>query len=222
MEEHIVEILEVEPLTHNVRRFRLEKPEGYTFVPGQATEVAIDDPKWREEKRPFTFTSLNQWPDLEFTIKIYDDHDGVTNALGKLKAGDRLVIHDVWGAISYQGPGTFIAGGAGITPFIAIFRDRNQQNALKGCSLFFSNQTDKDIILENELDGYFGDGFRKIITGQDDTRFEQAYIDAAYIRENIRDFNQHFYICGPDEFVKDITAILEESGANTNALVFEK
>src|SRR3546814_13184219 len=96
LEEHIVKILSVEPVTHNVKRFRVEKPSGYTFIPGQATEVAIDDPRWREEKRPFTFTSLNEWPDLEFTIKIYDDHEGVTNELGNLQAGDGLVLHDVW------------------------------------------------------------------------------------------------------------------------------
>ena len=74
------------------------------------------------EKRPFTFTSLPGDDHLEFTIKCYTDHDGVTNQLGQLKAGDELLLHDIWGAIHYTNEGTFIAGGAGITPFIAIFR----------------------------------------------------------------------------------------------------
>ncbi|MEI9944770.1 MAG: hypothetical protein WDN26_11175 [Chitinophagaceae bacterium] len=34
MEEHIVRILSVEPVTHNVRRFKVEKPANYTFIPG--------------------------------------------------------------------------------------------------------------------------------------------------------------------------------------------
>jgi ferredoxin-NADP reductase len=51
---------------------------------------------------------------LEFIIKIYDSNDGVTRELGKLKQGDELLIHDVWGAIEYKGEGVFIAGGAGI------------------------------------------------------------------------------------------------------------
>ncbi|HEY9559699.1 MAG TPA: FAD-binding oxidoreductase [Anseongella sp.] len=222
LEEHIVKILSVEPVTHNVKRFRVEKPSGYTFIPGQATEVAIDDPRWREEKRPFTFTSLNEWPDLEFTIKIYDDHEGVTNELGNLQAGDRLVLHDVWGAIAYNGPGTFLAGGAGITPFIAIFRDLHKQSALNGCSLYFSNRTDQDIILKEELEGYLGDDFHKIITGDEATSYEKAFLDAQYIRDHIRNFDQHFYICGPDEFVQDLSKILEECGASSDAVVFEK
>jgi predicted ferric reductase len=41
----------------------------------------------------------------------------------KLKHGDELIIRDVWGAIEYKGEGVFIAGGAGVTPFIAILHD---------------------------------------------------------------------------------------------------
>ncbi len=38
---HIVEILDVEQSPHDVKKFTLEKPDGYTFQLGQATEVAI-------------------------------------------------------------------------------------------------------------------------------------------------------------------------------------
>ncbi|MEO8414268.1 MAG: flavodoxin reductase, partial [Ginsengibacter sp.] len=75
-----------------------------------------------EEKRPFTFTSLNENPYLEFTIKRYEDHHGITDKMHQLMPGDELIISDVWGAIEYKGPGYFIAGGAGITPFISILR----------------------------------------------------------------------------------------------------
>src|SRR5206468_5768410 len=120
--EQAVKIISIKPVTHNVNQIRVEKPAGYQFVPGQATEVSINKDKWREEKRPFTFTGLNEDPYLEFTIKSYKDHQGVTNEIGLLKTGDELIVRDVWGAIHYQGEGYFIAGGAGITPFIAILR----------------------------------------------------------------------------------------------------
>jgi len=41
-EEHIVRITNIESVTHDVRRYQVEKPQGYTFKPGQATEVAIN------------------------------------------------------------------------------------------------------------------------------------------------------------------------------------
>src|SRR5688572_6994969 len=149
--EHIIKIKAIEQVTHDVKRFQCKKPEGYSFAPGQATEVSIKKKGWEEERRPFTFTSLNEFPDLEFTIKIYSDHPGVTNELNTLQTGDELIIGDVWGAIEYKGLGYFIAGGAGITPFIAILRQLKKENKLEGNKLFFSNKTNQDIILEKEL-----------------------------------------------------------------------
>src|SRR5689334_8705366 len=122
MESHVVKVKDVRKVTHDVLGIKVEKPAGYNFVPGQATEVAINDPQWVNEKRPFTFTNLPEEDHLEFTIKTYPQHKGVTNRLLGLKAGDELVLHDVWGAIHYKGKGLFIAGGAGVTPFISIFR----------------------------------------------------------------------------------------------------
>jgi ferredoxin-NADP reductase len=91
--------------------------------------VSINTPNLKT-KRPFTFTSLNDNDYLEFIIKIYDSNDGVTRELGKLKQGDELLIHDVWGAIEYKGEGVFIAGGAGVTPFIAILRQLQAENKI--------------------------------------------------------------------------------------------
>ena len=57
--KNIVKLLEIKAVTHDVKCFRMEKPEGYSFTPGQATDVAINKPGYEEEKRPFTFTALN-------------------------------------------------------------------------------------------------------------------------------------------------------------------
>src|ERR1700755_536056 len=149
MEEYRTRIIETKAVAANVKSFRLEKPAGYQFVPGQATDVSINKDGWREEKRPFTFTSLNSDPFLEFTIKRYPDHHGVTDQLHQLNPGDEIIVHDVWGAISYKGPGYFIAGGAGITPFLAILRQLYKNGKIEDKILFFSNKTDEDINLTN-------------------------------------------------------------------------
>ena len=150
---HKVRVLETEHVTYNVRRFTFEKPQGYEFTPGQATDVAIDRDGWREEKRPFTFTGLAGWDHLEFTIKIYPEHEGVTKELGLLQAGDTLLIGDPWGTIEYKGKGTFIAGGAGVTPFIAILRDLAEKKDIGGHRLIFSNKSEADIILRRSMGG---------------------------------------------------------------------
>ena len=222
MEDHIVKVLKVENVTHNVRRFTVEKPDGYSFTPGQATEVSINKESIKNERRPFTFTSLNEWPNLEFTTKIYTDHHGLTEALGKVKEGDELIIHDVWGAINYKGPGVFIAGGAGVTPFIAIFRELQKDNKLEGNRLIFSNKTEKDIILKDEFSKMLGKKFYNTLTQEKNEKYDHRKIDKTFLQDKIKDFTQNFYVCGPDQFVKDITAALEGLGAKSDSVVFEK
>jgi len=222
MDHAIVKILSIEPVTHNVKRFTVEKPKDYSFNPGQATEVSINSPELKEERRPFTFTCLPEDDHLEFTIKIYTDHDGVTNALGKLKAGDELIVRDVWGAIEYKGPGIFLAGGAGVTPFIAIFRHLHKQGKAKANKLIFSNKTSKDIILKDEFENILGENFINILSDEKEGIYEHGRIDEVYLKKKIDNFQQHFYICGPDAFVKDISDALTKLGADVDRVVFEK
>ncbi len=221
MEEHLVPILSIEAVTHDVNRYRVEKPHDYHFTPGQATEVAINKDGCREEKRPFTFTSLNEEEELEFTIKSYISHQGVTAQLATLEAGDELLLHDIWGAIKYKGPGVFIAGGAGITPFIAIFRQLEKQGKIKGNSLIFSNKTKEDIILEDYWKRLLGDNFIPVLTRENPTG-EKQRIDKSFLQKHISNFDQHFYICGPEKMIEDLQKALEELGAKTDQLVFEE
>ena len=218
----IVKIISIEPVTHNVKKFTLEKPKDYSFNPGQATEVSINTTELKEERRPFTFTCLPEDDHLEFTIKIYTDHDGVTNALGNLKPGDELIVRDVWGAIEYKGEGVFIAGGAGVTPFIAIFRHLHKQGKVGSNKLIFSNKTSKDIILKEEFGKILGENFINILTDEKSDKYEYGRINEDYLKKNISNFQQHFYICGPDAFVKDISEALTKLGADVDRVVFEK
>ena len=188
----------------------MEKPAGYKYIPGQATEVAVNNSQWINERRPFTFTSLNEWDHLEFTIKIYSDHDGVTNQLGQLKPGDEILLHDVWGAIQYKGAGVFIAGGAGVTPFIAIFRQLQHENELDGNILLFSNKTHRDIILKDEFSAMLGSKFINTLTQENMPGYDYHKIDEEYLKKKINNFDQQFYICGPDKMVNDIHEILKK------------
>jgi ferredoxin-NADP reductase len=222
MEEHVVKILSTEYLIHNVKRIKVEKPKGYTFVPGQATKVSINKPGWKNKSRPFSFTSLNEWPDLEFTIKIYRDHEGVTEQLERLQEGDELIIHEPWGVISYKGPGVFIAGGAGITPFVAILRQLKEDHQLEGNSLIFSNMTSADVILWDELNEILAKDLHIVLTRENVIGFHDLRISENYLIDTIRNFSQHFYICGPEQFVKDMEAMLIRLGAKADTIVFEK
>ncbi len=215
-------ILAAEPVTHDVRRFVIEKPDGYSFRPGQATELCIDDDDWRDEKRPLTFTSLNDNPHLEFTVKIYEDHDGVTAQLGRLGVGDRLEIGEAWGAITYRGPGTFIAGGAGVTPFIAILRQLEKDDGLDGNRLLFSNRTAADIILHGEFTRMLGDNAVYTLTREKGEHpYHAGRIDGDFLQRQKVDFDRPVYLCGPPEMMTDLSEVLKRHGVDPDKLVIE-
>jgi len=221
MEEHIVKILSIDQVTNDVKRFRVEKPEGYSFVPGQATEVSVNRPELKNEKRPFTFTCLTREPYLEFTIKIYPSHNGVTNELGKLKPGAELIIRDVWGAISYKGKGVFIAGGAGITPFISIFRDLNSKNEVSGNRLIFANKKKADIILESELRNMLGMDFINILSDEKNDDYFHGMISLDFLRNHIGEMNRKFYVCGPPPMIDAVLKHLADLEVGENSITLE-
>jgi len=219
---YTVKILEITSVTHDVKQIRVEKPDGFTFVPGQATELSINKKGWEDEKRPFSFTCLPDADFLEFVIKSYRDHDGVTKEIDHLAVGDDVIIDDAWGVIEYKGKGVFIAGGAGVTPFIGIIRHLESQGKLAGNRLFFSNKTGKDVILETYFRGLLGDDFVSTLTDKPEKGHEFGMINKDFLKKHIRDFSEQFYICGPDKMVKAISETLEELGAKPEGITFEK
>ncbi len=222
LKTYIVKIISVEPVTHDVKRFTIQKPPGYKFTPGQATEVSINTFALKNDKRPFTFTGLNESEHLEFTIKIYEDHNGVTKEMGKLKHGDEIIIHDGWGAIEYKGEGVFIAGGAGVTPFIAILRQLYKENKIGNNKLIFTNKTAGDIILNKEFSEMLGKNFINTLTDEKKDGYDNNRIDHAFLKDNLDNFEQHFYLCGPPAFVKSVSKALSQLGAKTDEVIFDK
>ncbi|MEM0465866.1 MAG: FAD-binding oxidoreductase [Candidatus Pacearchaeota archaeon] len=220
MEHHIVKIIDIEKLNYNVKRFFVERPYNLIFTPGQAIDVAINKNGFEKKFRPFTPVNLPNEEHLEFIIKEYK-RGGVTEEIHKLKNGDELIIGKVFGDIKYFGPGIFLAGGTGITPFYSIFRYLVEKRELDGNTLVFSNKTKNDIILEYELNAFkdFGLKILFMLTDEESKDYYFGKIDFNFLSEFIKDKNQKFYICGPPQFNSDIFNILIKLGISSNEII---
>jgi len=222
MEKYIVKIESIDKVTHDVVKIVTEKPYGYKFTSGQATEVAINNSDWQKVKRPFTFTCLPADDYLEFTIKTYPEHQGFTNELLKLKKKDELILHEVFGAISYSKEGVFIAGGAGITPFISILRYLQSKNKIGNNLLVFANKTKDDIILEKEIGEMLGDNFINILSEGKANGYHHGMITEEFLKPNIKNSNQQFYVCGPPPMMEAILKQLSNLGIKEKAITKEE
>jgi len=221
MKNHLVKVLKTELVTHNVKRFVVEKPDGYTFVPGQATDIAINKPGLENELRPFTFTCLPSADYLEFMIKMYTDHPGMTSHLPQVDAGDELIVHEVFGTIHFEGDGLFIAGGAGITPFICIFRSLHEQLRLNGSTLLFANRTDDDVILRSELKEMLGENYFDVIEVPKSGGAGRR-IDRELLKRHLLPERQFCYVCGPDKFTAAMVETLIELEVPRSKIIIEE
>ena len=187
MKTQPVKIRLIEHATHDVLHIVTEKPKDMDFVPGQATEMFLGKAGNDGEGNPFTFTCLPHEDYLEFMIKTYPSHNGLTNELLTLKKGDEVILNDVFGAIAYKGEGTFIAGGAGVTPFIAILRDLKAKNKLGNNRLIFANKTKADIILKEEFQEMLGNNFVNILSDEKTDEYAHGHITEEIIKKNSPD-----------------------------------
>lgn len=216
-----VKILHIEPLTHDVLKIVAEKTSGLSYQPGQAVDISINKKGWEKELRPFTFTSLPEEDHIEFTIKTYPSHHGVTNQLLKLAKGDELIVGDVFGDIAYKGEGIFIAGGAGITPFIAILRNLEKQNQIGNNKLLFANKTRADIIHKKTFEKLLGERFINILSYEKISGNEHGFINAEIIKKYTGDDTKYYYLCGPNPMMKAVESHLESLGVSKEFIVRE-
>jgi ferredoxin-NADP reductase len=221
MKRYYVKIKSIRHITHDVLHISVEKPQQFHFSPGQATKISINKEGWQGKKEPFTFTSLPHEDHLQFTIKTYPSHKGVTNELLKLKKGDELILHGVFGTIAYKKEGLFIAGGAGVTPFISIFRYLRFKNEVGDNKLIFANKTKDDIILKNEFKKLLGKNFINILSDEDVKGYAHGFITEKFIKANMTGLDKNIYVCGPPQMMDAIEKILSNLHVDEKLIVKE-
>jgi ferredoxin-NADP reductase len=221
MKSQVVKIKSIQHITHDVLQIVTEKPGNFKFTPGQATEISINQEGWKDEKRPFTFTSLPEDNYLEFTIKTYPSRNSVTNKLIELTEYNELLLHDVFGAIAYKKEGVFIAGGAGITPFICIFRYLQSVNKLGQNKLIFANNTKADIILEQEFKDLLGANFINILANDIVEGYAHGQITEEFLSKYVDATIKQVYLCGPPPMMEAVEKQLLNLNVSEKLIVKE-
>ncbi|KAG9260471.1 NADH-cytochrome b5 reductase 3 [Astyanax mexicanus] len=190
--------------------------------------------------RPYTPVSSDDDKGcVDLVVKIYfknvnpkfPEGGKMSQYLESLKLGDVVDFRGPGGLLEYKGNGQvavqadkksepemkkaatlgLIAGGTGITPMLQLIRDIMKNPSDKTtCSLLFANQTEKDILLRDELEeiqARHPEKFKLWFTvdrAPEDWEYSEGFISASMIQEHLPPPSDECIIlmCGPPPMIQ--------------------
>jgi len=211
------------------------KPD-YKFIAGQYVnlKLTLDN---QEIRRAYSICSAPESGELRIAVKAVKNGLFSQFANTKLKAGDVLEVGQPEGKFTFEPDAerqknyaAFVAG-SGITPVLSIIKSILKSEPKSSFVLVYGNRTPEDAIFYQELHDlqlqYVGRFFVHFVFSQakaENTLFGRIEKSAVNFVLN----NKHkelefdkFYLCGPEEMINTVSAILKEKNVKDSAIKFE-
>ncbi|KAI9314581.1 hypothetical protein BX666DRAFT_1879610 [Dichotomocladium elegans] len=218
----------VEPINHNTALYRFALPdEKQTAALPTASCVITRKPFTKKDGstgyiiRPYTPTSPEEATGyFDLIVKEYPEGK-MSKHIANLKVGETLEVKGPFQKYKWEENKVehlgMIAGGTGITPMLQVIRHvfgKNSDDKTTKITLLFANQTEEDILLREELEGYakqYGDRF-KVVYALDrppkDWEGLTGFVTAEAIKKYMpgpEDEKAKIFICGPDPMLASIS-----------------
>ncbi len=203
----------VRPLTGSAYVVRFSRNE-MQFIPGQYLLIGLPG---SARMREYSIYSGTQDPYLEILIQEVDDGK-MSKALKKIKPGERLDVHGPEGKFLSEASGVapgkllFIASGTGIAPFHSFVR------SFPGVDYRLIHGVR---ILEDAYDRNDYQNKQLVLCTSRDPRGDFSGRVTDYLAENPPDPDQHVYLCGSSQMIRDAIKILNASGIPREKIVTE-
>ncbi|CAN5407642.1 FAD-binding oxidoreductase [soil metagenome] len=221
--------------TPNVKTFRLVNPEGdplpFVYLPGQFLTVTVA-PKGNRTKRSYTISSSpTQSEYCEATVK-HEEHGVVSSYLiEQVHEGDLLEVTAPSGKFTFTGKESgsvlFLAGGVGVTPFMASIRYLTALGWNGDMYLVYACKSPENIIFREDLE-YLERKFPNVhVTyvvddGGSGWKGKTGRITKQLLQEVVPDIaKRHVHICGPNPFMDAMKGVLGEAGVPAEEIMTE-
>lgn len=205
----------------SVESFRFMPQGMFPFLPGQFLQVFFDEqnPGNKELNKYLSMSSSPTKSYIEVTKKL--SASAFSDKLRALKSGDGVSLKGPFGNCVLRDDDKkigFLVGGIGITPVISILEYIAEKNLAIDVLLFYSNQTEEDIVFKKELDAWqSADANIKIVytvtaCEPRDKKCIRGRIDKDLFARTVTDVGQRiFFIFGPPQMVAAMKNICIES-----------
>ncbi|UZJ44450.1 FAD-dependent oxidoreductase [Marinimicrobium sp. C6131] len=236
MTSYTVKLKQAREVAEETLALHLEKPEGFTFKPGQFVECKLIDPPETDEEgsgRAFSLANAPHEPDLMVATRLRDS--AFKRVLQSLKPGATLELEGPFGSFvlhnKTQTPAVFLTGGIGITPVRSIILDALHRRLAHRILLFYANRRPEDAAFLEELnsprdtDPHYT--FIPLMTQADqsssDWRGETGRINRALLEKYLDDLTAPiYYLDGPAGMVNAMRQLLNEAGVDDDNIRAEE
>ncbi len=215
--EFETEVKRIIQRTHNVKSFRFDRPEDFSYEAGQFMFITIKI-EGREKQKHFTISSSPTEKDfIEFTKKL-TGHE-FSNALDALKEGDWARIRAPFGKFTFEGEHDkigMLSGGIGITPLRSICKYCTDKQLNTNIILLYGNETEEDIVFKEQFEEMQKQNenlkvVHTISKPSKEWKGYTGYINKDMVKKEIPDYTERtFYICGPPKMVEAMENLLKE------------
>lgn len=188
---------------------------GFEFHAGQWANVGLS----AESAKPYSIASAPGADTLELLIR----EDGSGLELSQARRGARVHLEGPHGRftlgdeIRTAADALFVAGGTGIAPIRSMLKAILEHNARPRCALVYSARDEHEFAFLPELRKLSRQDLLElslVATRNAPSRWKglSGRLTAAILRSLVLNANPLTYICGPEGFVKDVRAALDELG----------
>jgi ring-1,2-phenylacetyl-CoA epoxidase subunit PaaE len=213
-----------------------ELKANYTFIAGQYVNIRLTL-DGEEIRRAYSICSSPESGELRIAVKAVKKGVFSQFANTKLKAGQALEVGKPEGKFLFEPKAdrqknyAAFVSGSGITPVLSIIKSVLTSEPKSSFVLVYGNKTPEDVIFSKELHDlqqhHVGRFFIHSV-------FSQAKVENALfgrIEKSTVNFvlnNKHkemefdkFYLCGPEQMIELVTAVLKEKNVKESAIKFE-
>jgi ring-1,2-phenylacetyl-CoA epoxidase subunit PaaE len=208
----------------------------YKFIAGQYLnlKLTLDN---QEIRRAYSICSAPESGELRIAVKAVKNGLFSQFANTKLKAGDVLEVGQPEGKFTFEPDAerqknyaAFVAG-SGITPVLSIIKSILKSEPKSSFVLVYGNRTPEDTIFYQELHDlqlqYVGRFFVHFVFSQAKAenalfgRIEKSAVNFVLNNKHKELEFDKFYLCGPEEMINTVSAILKEKNVKDSAIKFE-
>ena len=235
LEWQLAEVRDVLTETYRVKSLLLHLAQPLGHLPGQHVDVRLTADDGYQAQRSYSISSAPENKRLSLTVERVADGEVSPYLVDELRIGDKLQLrgpiggHFVWTSDANH-PLCLIAGGAGVTPLMAMLRHRDKALRRVPALLIYSARCLEDVIYREELDAMAArDGSLSIVYALTREQPEgwhghRGRIDKALLAATCFPASQHpaIYVCGPSSFVESVSGSLLELGFDARRIKTER